>query len=114
MTQLPPPTHSLRMDTIELEILPDEKETIISFLAGRQLTVSSTYPVLFTPIDQKTSVIKSGGYKISALDIERAILGLDYIGEVMVVGLEDEEYGQRVTAAVTLEDQVFIPGPCTV
>ncbi|KAL4862473.1 hypothetical protein BDV12DRAFT_207184 [Aspergillus spectabilis] len=49
-------------------------------------------------------IIKSGGYKISALDIEREILGLDYINEVMVVGVEDEEYGQRVAAAVTLKD----------
>ncbi|KAL5001039.1 hypothetical protein BDV10DRAFT_199604 [Aspergillus recurvatus] len=49
-------------------------------------------------------IIKSGGYKISALDIEREILGLDYISEVMVVGVEDEEFGQRVAAVVTLKD----------
>lgn len=48
-------------------------------------------------------VIKSGGYKISALDIEREILDLPYIGEVMVVGVDDEEYGQRVAAAVSLQ-----------
>ncbi|KAL5043022.1 hypothetical protein BDW71DRAFT_216580 [Aspergillus fruticulosus] len=50
-------------------------------------------------------IIKSGGYKISALDIEREILGLDYISEVMVVGVEDEEFGQRVAAVVTLKDE---------
>ncbi|KAL3457028.1 hypothetical protein BJX64DRAFT_293538 [Aspergillus heterothallicus] len=49
-------------------------------------------------------IIKSGGYKLSALDIEREILGLGYIGEVMVVGVEDDEFGQRVAAAVTLKD----------
>lgn len=49
-------------------------------------------------------IIKSGGYKLSALDIEREILGLDYISEVMIVGAEDEEYGQRVAAVVTLKD----------
>ncbi|KAJ5132582.1 hypothetical protein N7448_006740 [Penicillium atrosanguineum] len=48
-------------------------------------------------------IIKSGGYKISALDIEREILGLDYVSEVMVVGVEDEEYGQRVAATVSLK-----------
>lgn len=47
-------------------------------------------------------IIKSGGYKISALDIEREVLGLEYVSEVMVVGVEDEEYGQRVAAAVVL------------
>ena len=49
------------------------------------------------------AVIKSGGYKISALDIEREMLGLDYISEVMVVGVEDEEFGQRVAAAIVLQ-----------
>ena len=45
-------------------------------------------------------LIKSGGYKISALDVERAMLGLDAIQEVAVVGLADEEWGQRVAAVV--------------
>jgi malonyl-CoA/methylmalonyl-CoA synthetase len=49
-------------------------------------------------------IIKSGGYKISALDIEREILGLEYVSEVLVVGVEDEEFGQRVGAAVSLKD----------
>lgn len=50
------------------------------------------------------TVIKSGGYKISALDIERELLNLSYISEAMVVGVPDEEYGQRVAAAITLRD----------
>lgn len=48
-------------------------------------------------------IIKSGGYKISALDIEREIMGLDYVSEVMVVGVEDDEYGQRVAATISLK-----------
>lgn len=51
---------------------------------------------------ESIDIMKSGGYKISALDIEREILGLDYVAEVMVVGVEDEEFGQRVAAAVVL------------
>jgi malonyl-CoA/methylmalonyl-CoA synthetase len=51
-----------------------------------------------------TNIIKSGGYKISALDIEREILSLDYISEVAVVGVEDEEFGQRVAAAIILRE----------
>ncbi|KAL5359099.1 hypothetical protein BJX96DRAFT_183556 [Aspergillus floccosus] len=47
-------------------------------------------------------IIKSGGYKLSALDIERELLGLEYISEAMVVGVSDEEFGQRVAAAVCL------------
>ncbi|KAK2792280.1 hypothetical protein FQN52_003757 [Onygenales sp. PD_12] len=49
-------------------------------------------------------IIKSGGYKLSALDIEREILGLEYVSEVMVVGVEDEEFGQRVAAAIVLRN----------
>ncbi|KAJ5625716.1 hypothetical protein N7510_002025 [Penicillium lagena] len=48
-------------------------------------------------------IIKSGGYKISALDIEREILSLNYVSEVMVVGVEDEEFGQRVAATISLK-----------
>lgn len=50
-------------------------------------------------------IIKSGGYKISALDIEREILALPYISEVMVVGVVDEEFGQRVAALIALSEE---------
>ena len=33
-------------------------------------------------------------------------MGLDYISEVMVVGVEDEEFGQRVAAAIVLRDDI--------
>ncbi|KAF3007586.1 hypothetical protein E8E13_007555 [Curvularia kusanoi] len=50
-------------------------------------------------------IIKSGGYKISALDVERELLGLPYISEAMVVGVADEEFGQRVAALVSLQEE---------
>ena len=52
-------------------------------------------------------IIKSGGYKISALDIERELLALPYLGEAMVVGVPDMEFGQRVGAVVSLRDDVM-------
>nr|OQO16949.1 hypothetical protein B0A51_15879 [Rachicladosporium sp. CCFEE 5018] len=48
-------------------------------------------------------IIKSGGFKISALDIEREIMALPYVAEVMVVGVPDDEFGQRVAAVVCLK-----------
>ncbi|KAF2801485.1 acetyl-CoA synthetase-like protein [Mytilinidion resinicola] len=54
-------------------------------------------------------IIKSGGYKISALDIEREIIALPYIAEVMIVGVADEEFGQRVAALVSLRDEELTP-----
>ncbi|KAF2849027.1 acetyl-CoA synthetase-like protein [Plenodomus tracheiphilus IPT5] len=50
-------------------------------------------------------IIKSGGYIISALDIERELLGLPYIFEVMVVSVADEEFGQRIAALVSLQEE---------
>ncbi|KAF3034951.1 hypothetical protein E8E11_003758 [Didymella keratinophila] len=50
-------------------------------------------------------IIKSGGYKISALDIERELLGLPYVSEAMVVGIADEEFGQRVAALLSLQEE---------
>lgn len=46
-------------------------------------------------------IIKSGGYKISALEVERDILHLPFIKEVAVLGVADDEWGQRVAALVT-------------
>ena len=45
-------------------------------------------------------IIKSGGYKISALDVERQMLEHPDVAEAAVVGVEDEVYGQRVGAFV--------------
>jgi malonyl-CoA/methylmalonyl-CoA synthetase len=47
-------------------------------------------------------IIKSGGYKISALEIEHVLLGHDAIAECAVVGVPDDEWGEVVTAAVVL------------
>jgi malonyl-CoA/methylmalonyl-CoA synthetase len=52
-------------------------------------------------------VIKFGGYKILSFDIEKEILGLDYVTEVMVVGVDSEETGQSVAAAVVLAGVSF-------
>lgn len=52
-------------------------------------------------------IIKSGGYKLSALDIERELLALPYIAEAIVMGVHDEEFGQRVGAILTLHPEAF-------
>ncbi|KAK4497574.1 hypothetical protein PRZ48_012025 [Zasmidium cellare] len=55
-------------------------------------------------VDVKLSNKNDGEILISALDIEREIMGLPYVSEVMVVGVEDYEYGQRVGAILALHD----------
>ncbi|KAK6498974.1 hypothetical protein TWF481_011545 [Arthrobotrys musiformis] len=50
-------------------------------------------------------IIKSGGYKISALEVEREILSnIPNVREAVVVGIPDEEWGERVAAVVVTED----------
>lgn len=44
-----------------------------------------------------TDIIESGGEKISAVEIERAILELEGTKDVAVVGVEDVEWGQVVS-----------------
>jgi malonyl-CoA/methylmalonyl-CoA synthetase len=47
-------------------------------------------------------IIKSGGYKLSALEIEAALLQHPAVAEVAVVGLPDPTWGERVSACVVL------------
>ena len=49
-------------------------------------------------------IIKSGGYKLSALEIEGVLLGHEAIREAAVIGLPDDTWGEIVAAAVTLRD----------
>ncbi|XP_075045152.1 malonate--CoA ligase ACSF3, mitochondrial isoform X1 [Mixophyes fleayi] len=49
-------------------------------------------------------IIKSGGYKISALEVERHLLAHPGITDVAVIGAPDVTWGQRVAAIVTLRD----------
>lgn len=45
-------------------------------------------------------ILKSGGYKISALEVEEAFREHPAVGEVAVVGVPDERWGERVVAVV--------------
>jgi malonyl-CoA/methylmalonyl-CoA synthetase len=45
-------------------------------------------------------VIKRGGYKVSALDIERAVSEIAGVHEVAVVGVEDHTLGQKIVAVI--------------
>lgn len=49
-------------------------------------------------------IIKSGGYKLSALEIEAALLEHPFISECAVVGLTDVDWGERVVVAAGLID----------
>jgi len=49
-------------------------------------------------------VLKTGGHKVSALEIEEVLREHPAVGECAVVGVSDPEWGERVAAAVVLND----------
>jgi malonyl-CoA/methylmalonyl-CoA synthetase len=49
-------------------------------------------------------IIKTGGYKVSALEIEEVLRTHPDVAECAVVGLDDPEWGQRVAVAVELRE----------
>jgi malonyl-CoA/methylmalonyl-CoA synthetase len=49
-----------------------------------------------------TDILKSGGYKLSALEIEAVLREHPAIAEVAVIGLPDPVWGDRVTACAVL------------
>jgi len=53
-----------------------------------------------------TDIIKSGGYKISALEIEEVLRTHPEIQDCAVVGIDDEEWGELVVAAIVAEPSV--------
>lgn len=57
-----------------------------------------------------TDIIKSGGYKLSALEIEAVLLEHPAITECAVVGLPDDAWGEVVAAAVVVQQGV-VPSP---
>ena len=48
-------------------------------------------------------IIKTGGFKVSALEIEEVLRAHPAIAECAVVGVDDAEWGERVAAAVELK-----------
>ena len=49
---------------------------------------------------ESVDLIKSGGYRVGAGEVETALLGHDGVVEVAVVGMPDDDLGQRIVAFV--------------
>lgn len=59
---------------------------------------------------ESVDLIKSGGYRIGAGEIESTLLGHAAVAECAVVGVDDPDLGQRVVAVVVLSGELE-PGP---
>lgn len=51
-----------------------------------------------------TDILKSGGEKVSALEVEEALREHPAIAEIAVLGVPDEEWGERVVAVITARE----------
>jgi malonyl-CoA/methylmalonyl-CoA synthetase len=49
-------------------------------------------------------IIKSGGYKISALEIEEVLRTHEWINDCAVVGIPDDEWGELIVAALVISN----------
>ncbi len=62
-------------------------------------------PMYFIRGRKSVDIIKTGGEKVSALEIERELLSLPQISEAAVVGIANEQWGQKVAAIVVLDGE---------
>ena len=82
------------------------EETLAAFEGSRFLTgdVAVREEGRFRILGRASSdILKSGGYKLSALEIEDVLRLHPRVSDAAVVGLPDEEWGERVAAAVVAE-----------
>jgi malonyl-CoA/methylmalonyl-CoA synthetase len=73
--------------------------------AGKSEQAWAKGPLYFIHGRKSADIIKTGGEKVSALEIEREMLSLPQVDEVAVVGLPSEAWGQKVAAVVVLSEQ---------
>ncbi len=95
----------IKGDTVFLEYWANEKATAESFndgwfCTGDVAVIDDGYYRIMgrSSID----IIKSGGYKLSALEIEGTLLNHEDISECAVIGIEDETWGESVLAFIGL------------
>jgi malonyl-CoA/methylmalonyl-CoA synthetase len=96
----------IKGDNVFLEYWANDKATKESFKDGWFCT--GDVAVLedgYYRIMGRSSVdiIKSGGYKLSALEIEGVLLTHEAIAEVAVIGVEDDTWGEAVNAFIGLK-----------
>ena len=97
----------IKGDNVFLEYWDNEKATSESFHDGWFCTgdVAVSDDGYYRIMGRSSiDIIKSGGYKLSALEIEGVLLTHPDIQEVAVIGVEDETWGEAVAAFVVLKE----------
>jgi malonyl-CoA/methylmalonyl-CoA synthetase len=101
----------VRGQTVFLEYWHRPEETRKAFRDGWFLTgdvavqENGIYRILGR---SSVDIIKTGGYKVSALEIEETLLTHPDIKECAVVGIPDPVWGERVVAALVMRDRASL------
>jgi malonyl-CoA/methylmalonyl-CoA synthetase len=72
--------------------------------AGRSEQKWAQGPMYFIRGRKSVDIIKTGGEKVSALEVERELLSLPEVAEAAVMGVQNEQWGQKVAAVVVLSE----------
>lgn len=70
--------------------------------AGKSGDDWASGPMFFIQGRKSADIIKTGGEKVSALEVEREMLSLPEVHECAVVAVDSERWGQKVAAVVVL------------
>ena len=76
------------------------------FRTGDMAVIESGYYRIMGRLS--VDIIKSGGYKLSALEIEAVLLQHPLIDECAVIGVHDDTWGEMVASAVVLKDEASL------
>jgi malonyl-CoA/methylmalonyl-CoA synthetase len=100
----------IRGPTVFKEYWNKPEATAAEFAEGRwfktgDVAVRDEDGCYFIQGRRSVDIIKSGGEKVSALEVERELLELPQVAETAVVAVPDPDWGQRVAAVVVLTEQ---------
>jgi O-succinylbenzoic acid--CoA ligase len=59
-------------------------------------------------VQRRSDLIVTGGENVYPSEVEEALRGLDAVEDALVIGVPDEEWGQRVAALVVLRDETVM------
>jgi malonyl-CoA/methylmalonyl-CoA synthetase len=82
------------------EVLPPDGWFCTGDIAARQ---NGVYRILGR---KSIDIIKTGGYKVSALEIEEVLRAHPAVSDCAVVGIDDEVWGQKVCAAIIAKTEL--------
>jgi len=100
---------------LPLGYFKDPEKTAQTFpeIDGRRWSMAGDYAVVeedgtITLLGRGSACINTGGEKVYPEEVEEALKELESVRDCNVVGIEDERWGQSVTAIVQLEDNVLL------